>query len=205
MPKYERALRHKNHWQQRVREAIRSLQDYDTALAKERPPERSPLPYMPSDSRQPDAEDHFWRYLVLGQGLEELYGCRAIFIPEDAKLELVELWQHLETPFWGYVHRLLDVREFQIQWLHLEANLPKHDEAPEIQPDDTSKPSAKRRRGRPKIAWDSNEGRKRRALVEKWRQSKGRRTKTEFCEDEGFTPKQFKQACDWYRDNCPAK
>ena len=127
MPKYERALRHSDHWQQRVREAIQALRDYETALAVGRHPGRAPLPYMPSNSRQPDAGDHLWRYLVLGRGFEELYGCHAIFIPEDVQLELVDLWRHIEKPFWGYVHQLLDVREFQIQWLHLQDDLPNDD------------------------------------------------------------------------------
>jgi hypothetical protein len=131
MPKYERALRHKGHWQQRVREAIQALKDYEAALAGGQTVARPPLPYMADDARQPDTADHHWRYLALGQGLEELYGCRCVFIPEDVQLELVDLWQLLEKPFWGYVHRVLDLREFQIQWLHLQDDL-ANDDAKEI-------------------------------------------------------------------------
>ena len=69
--------------------------------------QRSPLPYMPGDSRLPDVDDNPWRYLIIGKKLEHVFGLRHTFVSTDTDMEIVGLWRHLRESLWKCLHRVL--------------------------------------------------------------------------------------------------
>ena len=119
---YETALDHKEHWQQRVREAIALVKQwYQDYFIEGKEVQQPPFPYMEDPHfRIPNAKDLSWMYWVLGMKFEEIFGISKALIPDDVQTEMVDLWPHIEKPifskvlpasledfktYWGYVAR----------------------------------------------------------------------------------------------------
>ena len=125
LPICKEALKHKRHWQQQTHEAVAAVRQNADAVKHNRSVPRAPLPYMPDNPRLPDANDNPWRYLILGQALEEIFGFRSLLIPGDVAEEAANLYQYLRVPLYDYVHRASDLCDIQLQWEILKDDLPK--------------------------------------------------------------------------------
>jgi len=124
---YGQAIHHKEYWQSQTREAIKAIQEYSDSLVNSSGVNRAPLPNMPNDNRPVDSDDTFWRYLVLGMKLEDVFQNRYAFIPEDvgSKLTGSDLWGYVENPVFVYCYVVLTMEDSKALWVEIKADLNK--------------------------------------------------------------------------------
>ena len=122
-PMYEEGFQHQEHWHRRSEEALDSLMDWIGQLATSRRVIQTPFPYMQIDARQPTASDLLWMYLVVGIKLEECFGLKHVFVPDEAYMKLVGERTQLRWSVWGIVHGGASLRDFKAWWLHIQRDL----------------------------------------------------------------------------------
>ncbi len=120
---------HKEYWQKNTTEVIKSLKQWYADFIEGNISARYPLPYMKDNSRPPDTEDLYWMYLVLGIKLQDVYGLKYIFIPEDVETEMVGLWSLIEKPVWGIVHSAGSLEDFKTWWGIVKRDIEKNRDA----------------------------------------------------------------------------
>jgi len=134
------AFKHKEYWRKRAREAIDLVRKWhDNYCVSETG--RTPFPYMNGNNpRLPDSEDVLWMYLVLGMKLQEVYGLRYVFIPDDVEIEMVSLFKYIEKPVWGIVHGAGSLEDFKTYWGYVEQDIAYLTDEKPAQPEQKATP-----------------------------------------------------------------
>jgi hypothetical protein len=134
---YEMGLRYQSTWQQKARELIALVQEYNKALERGEFPPRTAIPHVfdePEGSnifRLPDSQDTSWFFFTVGWKLEGLFGVKGTFIPADIHLHLHEdscsgrdtLMPTLACSIFDQVNGGGSIDDFKTWWLHVKLAL----------------------------------------------------------------------------------
>ncbi len=131
-PYYDEAVKHREHFHQRIRETIALVDTYLAAADKGESVARVPVPYYDEKTddhllswRSPDSKDTGWIFFVVALKLEGLFGHAVPIIPDDLRNRMSGL-----SPSRQFVDRWivlkandLDVEGLRTYWTPIEAEL----------------------------------------------------------------------------------
>jgi hypothetical protein len=123
-PMFDKAFGFREHWRERVKEAVDSLTSWIEQSEKGRCSSVAPFPYMEPDVRKPTAKDLSWMYIVVGLKLEDFIHTQDVFVPEESAWKLRYRSRWIQVSVFNMVRRWPSLTEWQAWWRFVEADLP---------------------------------------------------------------------------------